>query len=197
VKQIDPESIVITIDDDIGYPRGMVTELLRGKLQHSNAAVGAVGQKLANWGISEFAFPRSSQKIPNPSDVLEGYAGIAYAAKDVDTELMRHFAQKDKSSECFVSDDLVISFVLALSHIDRIQVSSRYLSFFNLQVLDFGLGADALHRGAGLGNSSKYSNPVALNAEKYQKCYQSLIRSSFDFTAMKFKPREALVGASI
>ncbi len=194
VRAKDPGSVVITMDDDIGYPRGMVGELLRGIVKQDHTVVGGNGQNLSFWGISNFAIPkmRPHSGPGNSVELLEGFAGIAYVAKDVDVELMRYFTQKDRFAECFVSDDLVINFVLGLSHIDRHQLQTWYHNLIKLRVLQFGIEADALHMGGGLSTPTT-PNLISLNAVKYQKCYQKLIGASFDLKTMSLKSREMIL----
>ena len=102
-------------------------------------------------------------------DVIEGFGAIAYRAGLVDVDLMKQLSDKTHfSKDCFASDDLVISFSLALSGVDRLKVRNTYLSTDNIVQFDYGFEGDALHKGAGL--DGNHLNPAQVNEEKYTKC---------------------------
>jgi hypothetical protein len=197
------DAIVITVDDDTGYPKTMAQELALGVITKNNTVVSGSGQNVDFWGISNFGFPQTAennfmrQHLKKDQyqyvDVVEGFAGIAYKPKYVDVDLMKYLTQRDKFKECFVSDDLVISFVLAYSGVNRIRVNNAYYSVEKTQQFPYGLGEDALHHGAGLDQGTPFTNPIDMNAEKYQKCYQMLVDATMDFEHLKMKSRNGVL----
>lgn len=167
----------MTIDDDIGYPYALIAELILAAITKKDVVVGSSGQNLSFWGISE-PFPGNTI-LSDPhsnavyQDVLEGFGGIAYHANYIDENLMKKFADKDFSKECFFSDDIVISFVLALTGYSRMRVFSAHFQRTDLFHFRYGLEDDALHKGGGL-ESEKFLNPEQVDREKYQKCFSHL-----------------------
>lgn len=195
--------VVITIDDDAGYPGGLIRELLIGLINKEKAVISGSVQDLDYWSIKDFGFPNGTPKKVaqknrkseyKKGDVVEGFSGIAYRVRDVDLELMHHFSQDKDFKACFVSDDLLISFILAYSGIERYTVVNKYLHPHFIKPLPYGLfGEDALHHGAGLTNV-----PVRnINSEKYQKCYCQLIDAFMDFDSLKLKDRKEILKKSV
>jgi hypothetical protein len=195
VQSMDPDSLIITIDDDVGYPKGMIAEYVHAIVQRDRTVVGMRGFDMSYWKIHDFAFPKPlSGPLGNHPQVqiLEGFCGIAYRAKHVDVELMKHLSRKDRFPECFVSDDLVISFALALSKVDRVAVSTRFYNIKKICPLKYGFEADALHQGGGT-DLHVINNPIGLNALKYRKSYSQLINHTFDFQRQCLKSRDEIL----
>ena len=173
----DPKSIIISIDDDVGYPLGMINEFIYQKVEkYPNAVVQSPdeGQDFRN-DIGNFkkVFP-SKQKPTKPyADLVEGWLGVAYTKKLVNDKEMEIFA--DLSKECLLSDDLVISYVLAKHNVPVVKVDNKHLG---LQLsYQYGAGADALHKGGGTGKVAKvgaFSDDF--NKEKYEICLYDIKR---------------------
>jgi hypothetical protein len=196
------DGIVITVDDDTGYPRGMIAEFIVGLISKEKSVMSGGAQNLSFWNIKGFGFPGSSQiNLCNQDgknqyrlkDIVEGYGGIAYNSKEVDVDLMRFLSQKERFKECFFSDDLVISFVLAYTGINRYEINNQYYNIGLIRQFPYGFADDALHRGGGL-----LAKPIRnVNIEKYQKCYQMLIEATMDFDVLKLKDRKNLLKSSV
>ena len=173
----DPKSIIISIDDDVGYPLGMINEFIYQKVEkYPNAVVQSPdeGQDFRN-DIGNFkkVFP-SKQKPRKPyADLIEGWLGVAYTKKLVNDKEMEIFA--DLSKECLLSDDLVISYVLAKHNIPVVKVDNKHLG---LQLsYQYGAGADALHKGGGTGKVAKVGSfSDDFNKEKYEICLYDIKR---------------------
>jgi len=200
-SKLGEDGIVITVDDDTGYPRGMIAELIVGLISKEKSVMSGGAQNLSFWNIKGFGFPDSIQRnLCNQDeknqyklkDIVEGYGGIAYNVKEVDVDLMRFLSQKERFKECFFSDDLVISFVLAYTGINRYEINNQYYNIGLIRQFPYGFADDALHRGGGL-----LGKPIRnVNIEKYQKCYQMLIEATMDFDILKLKDRENLLQSS-
>jgi hypothetical protein len=152
--------IIVTFDDDIGYPAGLPEQLLILAAKHPTAAVSGAGADGAVFGIENFPNTHSACQHSGIShcDMVEGWQGIAYPAELINTKLMREMAVRPG---CRGSDDLVISYVLAVSKVQRLKVHNQYTA----NLLPFKHGedtSDALHLQA----DNKY---------KYRKCFERLI----------------------
>lgn len=160
VKAIDPESIIITIDDDVVYPFGMVNEMIY-QVVLNNAVVGGIvdnniskdyfwskqesGNRTLNFIDSQLWWRQSDIRSGlRKREFVIGFGAIAYKVKFLDTALMLKLSQLDKS--CFQSDDLVISYALHLNNIDRAKISNKYLNSNLILPLDYGSANDALHK---------------------------------------------------
>ena len=199
VKQKDPKSIVISVDDDQGYPGGMIPELARTVILNPGSVAGGSVTDLETWKIPRFGFKEQKNKPfhlrcdPDQEmslcDVVEGFGAIAYRAEDIDTELMKKLATlpgEGGKNSCRLSDDLVISFVLALRMIPRLRVNTEFYSVKQRESFGYGLGADALHRGSGM--SEPLENEHDVNAQKYRQCYKDMVSEVYDLTTLQLKP---------
>ena len=190
--------VVITVDDDIGYPKGLIRELILGLIFNKKSVISGSGQNLDYWNVKSFGFPYMRQETAVNTagrrdqyqlrDVVEGFAGVAYKVEDVDYELMKFLSQREGFKECFFSDDLLISFVLAYTGVNRYVVNNHYFKSYLIKPFPYGLTDDALHNGGGLLNT-----PVSeINAEKYQICYNKLVEAMIGFDSLKLKKREKI-----
>ncbi len=76
--------------------------------------------------------------------------------------------------DCFLSDDIIISYVLAKHNICRKQINNQYS--YNGLPLEYGAQADALHQGGGSGKKDLEieSHSDEYNWEKYKKCLTTI-----------------------
>lgn len=165
--QADPDAIVISIDDDVAYPRGMIKQLVKMVILE-NAVVGGQGRNIEFFGIHRALWPQIWPALPSCGesdlshcDIVEGVGGVGYKAGFFDVEQAYRFAASSK--DCLKSDDLFIHFHLAERGVKRLQVKNRFMPF--IKPLPIGFGPDALHKEGG---------SVFANVEKYQKCVRTL-----------------------
>jgi hypothetical protein len=178
IRQIkDPKSIIISVDDDVGYPIGMINEFIYQKVdKYPNAVIESPdeGQDFRN-DISNFKkiFP-TKQKPKKPyADLVEGWLGVAYSKKLVNDKEMEIIA--DLSKECLLSDDLVISYILAKHNVPIVKIDNKHLGQ-QLSYL-YGAGEDALHKGGGTGQVAKVGSfSDDFNKEKYEICLYDIKR---------------------
>jgi hypothetical protein len=173
----NPNSLLITIDDDTGYPFGLINELIYWSSEMQGAVVGAAGRNLSKFEIHDSNFPRPNaikqlHKAEAKSvEVIEGYGAIAYPVGRVNTELMRRW--NDLCPECRVSDDLVISLALELSGVSRYHVWSPYMNLYHMIQYGYGFKEDALHKGAGLVRDANYVESFV--NQNYQRAYRAIL----------------------
>ena len=189
--------ILITIDDDTGYGRSMVSELVFGCLSYPHTIIGGHGAQLEFFGISPFAFPFAvnsslsftDQKptFAHPVDVTEAFAAVAFRLSMVDEELLLAFAKRNIRS-CFLADDLVISYVMAYQGFAKLQWHTSYFSVDAVRQYHFGFRLDALSWGA---DAHRYEQSHIFT--NYYACYQTLIRSFYHFQEMRWKSREEVL----
>jgi len=129
----DPETIIISFDNDMVYPDRMVEKLIEHHKKYPNSAIGSAGMLIGRgcpicaitpnennylYNISKFFVPSEGRKV----DSVFGYAGVIYIRK--------FFPEKEKLEEEFFNyalineatlfnDDVMISGYLSLKNIER------------------------------------------------------------------------------
>lgn len=181
VGKTNPNAIVISVDDDIGFPKGAINELIFYATLFPNAVISGAGNYAETFGILPAEWPAHGKAKHAPfcggseisyCDTVEGWRGIAYRPRLVNLDRMKEVAQYSKA--CRTSDDLVISYVLAESGIEKIRIVNKF--FPDIHRFEFGSGEGALHKikldipGWSPRSSvdSKFSGTT--NSERYQRC---------------------------
>lgn len=116
--ETDPDTIIITIDDDQEYRPQTISLLVNYAKMYPESAIGihSLTPDLKNNVCrgKNIASPRAQY--------LEGYGGIAYRRGFFNEGVWGYFEKVSKCSECFISDDLAISWWLKLQGIQRIKL---------------------------------------------------------------------------
>jgi len=169
----DKDAIVISIDDDIGYPASLINELIYYSVQYPNVIFTGSGFR---WGdardskINRKTWPVYKTPRYPYVDIIEGWGGIAYKKRLVDLAQMLRLSKLDIN--CKLSDDLIISYVLAKHKVPMKVIVNRYYGDQeDLYSFKYGLQEDALHKGSGLGASVENANII-----KYKKCLDLLVK---------------------
>jgi hypothetical protein len=173
----DSKSIIISVDDDVGYPIGMINEFIYQKIEnHPNAVIESPdeGQDFRrDIGNFKKIFPSKTKPRKPYVDMVEGWLGVAYSKKLVNDKEMEKIA--DLSKECLLSDDLVISYILAKHKVPVVKINNKYLG--NQISYQYGAGPDALHKGGGTGSVAKVGSfSDDFNKEKYEICLYDIKR---------------------
>jgi hypothetical protein len=146
--ELDPNTIIVTMDDDIKYPASTVLHLVYKAKKYPNDAIGIAGADL-DYDILGNLLPNKiggliSQTNPDTTaTLLQGFASIAYRRKFFSNDI---FEISNAPRECINSDDLYLSFHLAKHNISRRILSNRYINKLKINYSnDIGHGEDALH----------------------------------------------------
>jgi hypothetical protein len=176
IKRVkDKKAIIISIDDDVAYPMGMINELIYQKvMNYKNAVIGTV----ENLDLHEYLNlkGRWPGKIPRKpyADMIEGWTGVLYTKNLVNDEEIKEMERITRlSKDCLLSDDLVISYVLSKYNVPIIRLDNKYAGF--PQSYLYGTGEDALMRGGGTGkvlNVEAFSDEY--NLKKYDACLNDI-----------------------
>lgn len=149
--QLPPNAIIITVDDDITYPKNALLYLAYRAKQRSNYAVGFSGMNPhynkqglividSLFGIGLKTVARDNAYVA----VLEGFGGIAYRRKFFDDTI---FAIEQAPRECRNSDDVYISYYLAKQGIPRQVLRTKHMYMEKIKWNEeVGFKADALHQ---------------------------------------------------
>jgi len=133
LSEQNPDTIIISFDDDMIYPRDMVQALVNKQISYPGIALGSSGmlvkydcpscaitpnEKYFHYNITKFYIPPDGRLV----DSIYGYPGALY--------LRRHFPEVDNlyneflryamiDFECFMNDDVIISGYLSLVGVER------------------------------------------------------------------------------
>jgi len=125
----DPDTIIITVDDDQLYRKGLLSILIKYAIQYPEAV-------LATETMDVFMRYISGQeelcKDPIKTMYIAGFGGVAYRRKfwsDWDIEFIKNIPKS-----CVVSDDLVFSTLLAFKDIPRYHIQSFNTRIDNVEI---------------------------------------------------------------
>lgn len=146
-KELPADTIIVTLDDDIYYPKNTVLHLAYAALNNPHAAVGLSGADL--YGQHEIRTKKdqtlgfkTKYNFAGPVTILQGYAGIAYRAGFFAPDV---FNIQNFPKSCINSDDLYFSFYLAQHNIPRLSIANRFMHTFKIDPdTETALGSDAL-----------------------------------------------------
>jgi len=117
-KENDPNTMIITIDDDQEYRPDMIERLVAHANVYPNCAIAyrTLSQELSGTVCHPF------YNVSNPNAYyVEGFGGVLYRRSFI-TPQMNEYFKKNLSKECFLSDDLVISTWLEINGIPRMKL---------------------------------------------------------------------------
>ena len=166
----DKKALIISIDDDVHYPKALINELIYYSVKYPKIIWGGAGFSFGDMEdiIGREKWPEKRKPRFPYVDVIEGWGGIAYKKSFLDIPKIRKLLKKGKV--CKLSDDLVISYVLSKKKIKRKVVSNKYFSGNeDVKPLSYGLGKGALHQGSGIGGIEE---GVDANMIKYRDCLE-------------------------
>ena len=164
------EPICISIDDDVAYHSDLFSTLA--------SYVERKGGVWASWGfdmdthegLEYIEWPRHDK---SQVDVVEGFSGIAYPVKRIDTKRIKGYARK--SLKCKLSDDLTISLALQQTNLPTRLIpgrTDRYLTYDGwVEPLAYG-EAEGLHTQTPPPGFATY------NSYKYSECWNQHLRKS-------------------
>jgi hypothetical protein len=145
---LDNNTIIITMDDDIKYPKSTALHLVYKAKQYPNEAIGIAGGDLdyddyGNLIPNKIGGLISQTNSDANATLLQGFASIAYRRKFFAADI---FEIVNAPRECINSDDFYLSFHLAKYNIPRRILSNRYINKAKINYSnDIGHGDDALH----------------------------------------------------
>lgn len=159
---LDPEDLIVYLDDDTNYDPKLVTNLLKWWKTDTKCA----------WGLSGFHFKNYFQRqYPRQHgvsvDVLEGYGAVIVKAGWIQN-LICEF--KELCSEAKAADDVILSNLLTKQGISLKTVYTPDCHVGHIQQLDFGFGTDALHHQFAGGHHENYER-VLKSLEDKGKSY--------------------------
>jgi hypothetical protein len=198
------EDIFISIDDDNFYATNMVSTLAHYSLLFPHSAIAASSQLLLFWDMPSVGFPplnvtHNVSKIGHTTDVIEGCGAVVYRGAHFDIDLFHSiiFSQNNLFRACYLSDDMLLSYVLAYSGVQLTglywqPVDAYSYSIYHRTELLFFNDTNAIHRMNFDGTHGRERN---MNSDKYQVCYRYLMSNFIDLNNVnpRFKTRDELI----
>lgn len=160
---LDPDTIIVTVDDDIIYPKHALLHLIYKAATNPDTAYGFAGVNLQYNVAGLVADDVKNGVIPiyhgdRDVTVLQGFGGVAYRRKFFDDSI---FEISNAPPECINSDDLYLSFHLAKKNITRRILKNKYINNFMIDyTTEIGHDEHALH------------NLTPTPAQKHRTCVQ-------------------------
>lgn len=126
----DPETIIITLDDDIIYPNDLIERLVNKSLLYPNSAIGGTGIILGpnilfssiissmspKWNnIIGFNVPKTGRDV----DILCGVSGILYKRKFFPEKLDELLELVELDFDVFKNDDVLLSSYLGARGVSK------------------------------------------------------------------------------
>ena len=162
----DPQTIVISIDDDIQYHPDILYQYYCKSLLYNDAIVTLTSTNIK----------REPHKM---YPIIEGYLGIAYRIYHVIflyDEFNKHY--KDLDLSCIGSDDLVLSSMIWYFNF-RV-----YIGPFPIKIpasYEYGIKEDALRHSDVHLKKTKYNISICQNNKRYHYCKQHIIKNNIPF----------------
>lgn len=113
--ETDPNTIIITFDDDLIYRPDRVETLVKWCKQYPDAAIAGSGYIIGKW-YNFFGHIEQPKEL-TPVSIIEGYSGCAYRRKFFDYDLIDY---SGAPPEAFYHDDVWISGQLSLKGVTRL-----------------------------------------------------------------------------
>lgn len=170
VSEQDPDTIIITVDDDSIYPLNLIESLTNCSKLRPDAAITCMGI-LVGSGVSLFAINTTLQEckpyknmlgfnVPNDGravDVVQGVSGVLYKRGFFPTcdNLYKELLHYTEDIDLFKSDDIVLSGYLSKKGIKR-------YTYPNMPFVDHHVTADGL--------SANINNMVGTFHRSIYKC---------------------------
>lgn len=136
-KEKDPNTAMITIDDDQDYDPDTLKTLVAYSIKYPN---NVIAFRTLDSDLERTPCPTNKNIKTPEAFYAEGFAGVLYKRSFISNEMLEYF--QNISPDCFVSDDLVLSTWMDIQGYDRIKICE-----FQNTSTDVVIDAnDALHR---------------------------------------------------
>ncbi len=164
MQRVNNNDIVISIDDDIKYPRNLVDFYLDLDKNTIYTGKGFIIDELVpierkKWSYQDVKRPRV--------DMIEGFSSVFYKKSLMTDAIINDIISMSKlNNDCKYSDDFVISTVLNRHNIPIYTIGiEKYIL-----PLEYGLTYDSLHKGS---VDNIISSSGDNNFNRYRKCFLS------------------------
>lgn len=179
-QQHDPKALIITIDDDYFYPKGVVNEHIYALVHDGKIVSGTV---IASVGGARTRAPvhyhvRANAMLRCKQDVLrwlvQGVGSLGFVAGDIDLKRLNavmDFVAGHEDNACFFADDVVMSYILKRSGVTPRLLFTKYLRHAWLKPFWANQVADAIsNMGLYRDMGSFFRHNADNNARRIERC---------------------------
>jgi hypothetical protein len=149
--ETDPNTLILSIDDDIYYPPNLLETFIAFAKVFPDACITGTSfmeDKKLDKNLLENKYGLEGRFV----ELVEGYSGVMYRRRFFNNFNLKWLDEKS----CKFGDDFYISNELKRNNIPIVKIGYRYLPITKIQPLDYGKQKDALHMGAIGGNDQNY-----------------------------------------
>lgn len=163
----DPATLILTVDDDVWYPRHVVRDLVHYALQHRDVAVSPLNVSFAlnaDYELHDivYRFKHGAKGL-----LVVGAAGVAYRSGFFAADFAELVGKMPKA--CTLADDLILSLYLWGNNVGLAQTTRHSLHPlivpFTYKKLGYGFAPDAL---------SFAHDAFTANPQHYAACLREL-----------------------
>ena len=189
--EADPQTLILVVDDDKAYARGMLGALVQSAQERPDAAIGFAGISVTR---GAFCFEPVCEASPlNPVAILEGFAGVLYRRRSVGPLHEVRKMVRAAPRTCQLGDDVLLSNWLSMRGVPRLRLYTEALHQFNL--LQGGYEDDsALHNMREGGKQGRVFHPEEMR--KYRPCFRSGAAASVEQESQARMSRSQPAGCS-
>lgn len=146
-KIVDPEAIIIVVDDDRVYNSNMVEQFHKQSRLHPDGVICATGFRKIMIDNRRRRIERDFIHKPFERGVgFECYAGMCYRRKFFDNDIYDLF--QDVPEYCILSDDILLANYFAYKNIPIYVTATEDFNMHSSKNLRYAKEIDALHNGA-------------------------------------------------
>ena len=161
LKRINnPNTLIITIDDDIIYDIDYLKKFIDLSKKYSNNILSPKINAFFDINLKQFKYLNELNKKNKFFYVIQGYRGIIYPRHLITDEIVNQLEKLSKLDKCFTSDDLIISYVLYKN---------------NIKIKDLNL--DTSKNDINLSESDKRGLKKQNHFITYHKCFKNIINN--------------------
>jgi len=112
----DPDTLVVTVDEDFNYPPNLLKELAEAAEDYPDSAIGSTGRVVGNY---HYSLVEKVKKV-TPVDLLQGCSMVAYRRGFFEVDELLDYTGAPEGAK--YHDDIWISGYLSLSGVPRLVV---------------------------------------------------------------------------
>lgn len=155
----EPETLILSIDDDIYYPEHLIETFLAFSKSYPESCITGSSYMFKNDTLKHKK--RNTMLKGKEVELLEGFSGVLYKRKFFTSNVLNQiYTWINENKACKFGDDFSLSNALINNGTDIIMIGRFFDAIWKITPLDYGLDSDALHLGA----SGSYNN------NNYRKC---------------------------
>lgn len=157
----DPETIIITVDEDQHYRKDLIESLVSAGILDKNKRVGSHARD-RQFGSNPWKFIGARREETGDHLALEGFGGVLYRRGMITDEIMAYFRQLSPEDACWKADDITFDRLFTENGVKKQKIKSKRIS-----------------------NNSKIDGVAALRKDSRSKTYQLCLEELKEYSHRK------------